>query len=68
MTPDNPLLLYLDLGNKICHKLGIGFVDEPDLDINNCLANSILGLPPETFDSVVVHLQETLETEMEIFI
>ncbi len=68
MTVDNPLLLYLDLGNKVCHKLGIGFVDEPDLDINNCLANSILGLSPQTFDSVVVRLQETLENEMEIFI
>ena len=68
MTVENPLLLYLDLGNKVCHKQGIGFVDDPDLDINNCLANSILGLPPETFDSVVVRLQETLETEMEIFI
>ncbi len=68
LKAESPLLLYLDLGNKICHKLGIGFVDEPDLDINNCLANSILGLPPETFDSVVVRLQETLETEMEIFI
>jgi len=68
MTADNPLLLYLDLGNKVCHKLGIGFYDEPDLDINNCPANSILGLPPETFDTVAVRLQETLETEMEIFI
>lgn len=68
MTVDNPLLLYLDLGNKVCHKLGIGFVDEPDLDLNNCLANSILGLSPKTFDSVVVRLQETLENEMEIFI
>ena len=26
------LLAYLDLGNQICHKLGIGFVDEPDLE------------------------------------
>ena len=68
MTVENPLLLYLDLGNKVCHKLGIGFVDEPDLDVNNCLANSILGLSPKSFDSVVVRLQETLETEMEIFI
>jgi HD-like signal output (HDOD) protein len=68
MTTDNQLLLYLDLANKVCHKLGIGFVDEPDLDINNCLANQILGLPPKTFDVVAVRLQETLESEMEIFI
>jgi len=65
---ETPLLLYLDLGNKVCHKLGIGFVDEPDLDLNNCLANKILGLPPKAFEVVAVRLQETLETEMEIFI
>jgi len=68
MSVENPLLSYLDLGNKVCHKLGIGFVDEPDLDINNCLANQILDLPPKTFEVVSVRLQETLETEMEIFI
>ena len=68
MTADNPLLLYLDLGNRVCHKLGIGFVDEPDMDINNCPANIILGLPPRTFEVAAVRLQETLETEMEIFI
>jgi putative nucleotidyltransferase with HDIG domain len=68
MTIDNPLLLYLDLGNKLCHKLGIGFVDEPDLDINNCLANQILGLSPKNFEVTILRLQETLESEMEIFI
>jgi putative nucleotidyltransferase with HDIG domain len=68
ISVENPLLSFLDLGNRVCHKLGIGFVDEPDLDINNCLANQILGLPPKTFEVVAVRLQETLETEMEIFI
>ena len=68
MTIDNPLLLYLDLGNKVCHKLGIGFVDEPDLDLNNCLANQILGLSPKIFEVTILQLQETLESEMEIFI
>jgi len=68
LSADNPLLLYLDLGNKLCHKMGIGFVDEPDLDLNACPANKILGLPPRTFDEVAVKLQETLESEMEIFI
>jgi putative nucleotidyltransferase with HDIG domain len=68
MSVDNPLLAFLDLGNKVCHQLGIGFVDEPDLDLNHCLANQVLGLPPKTFEVVAVRLQETLETEMEIFI
>jgi putative nucleotidyltransferase with HDIG domain len=68
LSPEVPLLLYLDLGNKLCHKLGIGFIQDPDLDLVGCQANQILGFGPEFFDSVATKLQETLETEMEIFI
>ncbi len=68
LSPEAPLLLYLDLGNRLCHKLGIGFIQDPDLEIVNCQANQILGFGAEFFDQVTVQLQETLETEMEIFI
>jgi HD-like signal output (HDOD) protein len=68
LSPDEPLLLFLDLGNKLCHKLGIGFLEEPDLDVADCAANQILGLAPDTFAAVADRLQETLESEMEIFI
>ncbi len=68
MTADEPLLLYLDLGNKLCHKLGIGFIDDPELDIENCPANLLLGLPASAFEETARRLQETLDDEMEIFI
>lgn len=68
LSPEAPLLLYLDLGNKLCHKLGIGFIQDPDLDIVGCQSNQILGFGPEFFETVARGLQETLETEMEIFI
>lgn len=68
LSPEAPLILYLDLGNKLCRKLGIGFLQDPDLDIVGCQANQILGFSPEFFDQVISQLQETLETEMEIFI
>jgi len=68
ISPDNPLLLYLDLANQICHKLGIGFSDEPELNLVDSPANQILGLTEEMFNEITTHLQETLETEMEIFI
>lgn len=68
LSPEAPLLLYLDLGNKLCHKLGIGFIQDPDLDILGCQSNQILGFGPEFFEKVTAGLQETLETEMEIFI
>ena len=68
MTADNQLLLYLDLANKLCKKMGIGFIDDPDLDIMNCRANQILQFSPEVFEHTAEVLQETLETEMEIFV
>jgi HD-like signal output (HDOD) protein len=68
LSPENPLLLYLDLANSICHRLGIGFIHDPELDVAATPANLILGLPDETFERTIAALQETLETEMEIFI
>lgn len=68
LSPENPLLLYLDLSNKISHKMGIGFADEPDLNLVDSPANQILGLSPGSFDEIIETLKETLETEMEIFI
>ncbi|MCB1183732.1 HDOD domain-containing protein [bacterium] len=68
LSPENPILCYLDLANRLCKKMGIGFIDDPDLDLMNCPANQILGFGPETFEHVAEVLQETLESEMEIFV
>jgi putative nucleotidyltransferase with HDIG domain len=68
LCADDPLLLYLDLGNSLCHKLGIGFIDEPDLDIEGCSANRILRLPVSAFEEAAQRLQDTLADEMEIFV
>ena len=67
-TAEKPLLLYLDLANQLTRKLGIGFLEEPDLDVAGSLANQLLGLPPERFIATAAILQEKLESEMEIFI
>ena len=68
LSPENPILCYLDLANRLCKKMGIGFIDDPDLDLMNCPANQILGFGPEAFEHVAEVLQETLESEMEIFV
>ncbi len=68
ISPDNPLLLYLDLANKMCHQLGIGFTDDPELDLINSASNQLLGLSQDTFSETSAMLVETLENEMEIFI
>ncbi|MCP4572110.1 MAG: HDOD domain-containing protein [bacterium] len=68
LSPDQPLLLYLDLANRLCHQLGIGFQEDGTLDVVGSAANGILGLEPSVFDETAQALQETLESEMEIFI
>ncbi|MFT5233694.1 MAG: putative nucleotidyltransferase with HDIG domain [Candidatus Krumholzibacteriia bacterium] len=68
LTVENPLSLYLDLANQLCKKMGVGFIDDPDLDIVNCRANQILQIPPSVFEKTAEVLQDTLESEMEIFV
>ena len=63
-----PLLLYLDVANNLCKKLGIGFVDFPELDMSALMSNQLLGVDDTMLDEVAGKLQHTLETEMEIFI
>lgn len=67
-SADKPLLLFLDLANRICHKMGIGFTEEPDLDLIDCPSNRILNLPPDLIERTVDSLQKALENEMDIFI
>jgi HD-like signal output (HDOD) protein len=64
----HPLLLYLDLGNRICHKCGIGFQEQADLDLAAAPAAQLLGLGAADFAAFTVKLQQTLEQEMEVFI
>jgi putative nucleotidyltransferase with HDIG domain len=67
-TADNPLLLYLDLANEICHQQGVGFVHDESVVLHECASNRILGLGEEYLAGVVDKLKRTLETEMEIFV
>ena len=62
------MLLYLDMANRICKKFGIGFTENPDLELVDSPSNRILGLAPETIEETVLALQEAMENEMDIFI
>lgn len=68
ITADRPLLLHLDLANRLCQKLGIGFQETPDLDLCSCDANRHLGFTEADVADVAQKLQQTLEVEMEVFI
>ncbi len=68
MTPDRPLLLYLDLANRMCQKYGIGFQEQPDLDLCATPGGQAFGLTEDDFAEIARKLQQTLEVEMEVFI
>jgi HD-like signal output (HDOD) protein len=68
MTTDRPLLLYLDLANRMCQKYGIGFQERPELDLCATPAGRAFGLCEEDFADIARKLQQTLEVEMEVFI
>ncbi len=64
----HPLLLYLDLANNICHKCGIGFQEQAEVDLSALTSAQLLGLGAGDIVSLTAKLQQTLEDEMEVFI
>ena len=68
LDSDSPLLNYLCLGNEMCKKYGIGFVERPSFELEDCAVNRRRGFTAEELTHVAGTLQQTLETEMEIFI
>jgi len=68
LTRDRPLLLYLDLANRMCMKYGIGFQETPDIDLCATTSGRLLGLNEADVAEAARQLQQTLETEMEVFI
>jgi len=68
LTAERPLLLYLELANRLRQKYGIGFQEQPDLDLVGSVPSQLLGLRDEDFADLASRLQQTLEVEMEVFI
>lgn len=64
----HPLLLYLDLANRLCHKLGIGFQEQNELDLAATPSAVLLEISPADLERATAKLQETLESEMDVFI
>jgi len=65
---ESPLHRLLALGNAMCHKMGIGFVEDPDLDLMGHAANAGFVLSTEDFAQIAEKVRGTLESEMEIFV
>ncbi len=62
------VLCYLDLGNNLCKKQGIGFIEDPDIDLVSLKSNEVLGFNEGEFEALTEQLSKTLESEMEIFV
>lgn len=60
-------VIYIDVANKICKKLGFGFVRRDDLDLTNDPSVDALGLTPEKVDLILGIAHDTIREEMEFF-
>ncbi len=62
------LVHYIDVANKLCCKLGLGFVTEKDLDISNDLSVIALGLSPEALAEIEDSVKAVLNQEVNIYL
>ncbi len=67
MGMDNHLIYFIDLANKICHKLGIGFIKEPEKDLSSEISALMLGLSAEDISRIEKSVSSILEQETNLF-
>jgi putative nucleotidyltransferase with HDIG domain len=67
MNPCSPLVYFVDLANKLCHKLGIGFINEPDLDLSAEISTLMLGISAEDLNAMTESAKHVLQQEINIF-
>jgi putative nucleotidyltransferase with HDIG domain len=67
MVVETPLLYFVDLANKFCHKLGIGFIKEPELELKDELSAIMLGLGPEELGDLEKAIQASIKEEIGYF-
>ena len=68
MEIDNQLVYYIDLANKFCHKLGIGFTKEPELEIQEEISALMLGLSKNDIDELKDSIKRVCNDEMHVFL
>ena len=58
---------YIDMANKLCKKLGFGFVKQEDADFSEDPTALALGITPEKMDVIITVAQQMIREEMELF-
>ncbi len=64
---DSQLVYYIDLANKLCHKLGLGFIKEPELDLSSEISAIRLGVTEKELEKMVDSIKAILQQELTTF-
>jgi len=67
MKVDTPLVYYIDLANRFCHKLGVGFIKEPDLEIKDEFSAIRLGIPEGEIKAMEKSIMNNIKDEIDLF-
>jgi putative nucleotidyltransferase with HDIG domain len=67
MKVDTPLVYFIDLANKFCHKIGVGFIKEPDLELKDELSAIMLGVKEEDIGDLEKSIQANIKEEIGFF-
>jgi putative nucleotidyltransferase with HDIG domain len=63
-----PQLCHMvSLGNAICHKLEIGFIKQPDLDVSQLRSARALGLGADDLEELIEGIQSAFQAEKDLF-
>jgi len=64
---EGQLVYYIDLANKLCHKLGIGFLNEPEKDLTQEYSAIVLGLNEQILDGIESAVKHLMKQEINLF-
>ncbi len=60
-------VLHIDVANKMCKKLGFGFVKREDMDLASDASVQALGIPADKLELMLGMAREQIREEMEFF-
>jgi putative nucleotidyltransferase with HDIG domain len=67
LNVENQLVYLIDLANHMCHKLGIGFLSEPDIVLAERCSALKLGISGENLERIQNSVRHVLREELNLF-
>lgn len=64
---DSQLIYFIDLANMICHKLGLGFIKEPGLELSSEISTMRLGVAEDDLEKMIEMTNSALDQELTTF-